>query len=216
MAVAGQPLVEATALHTLGEVHSAPSGRHVDGPPGMTESRCDQAGCGTHAATYHAPVAAHADGPDLAEAGPALFRLVRFWSRRWVNRTSEELTGEMRHVQHILVVEAVDSAQLAEVTVATVAHQLGLDHSGASRMVRDAVSAGYLVRGTSGQDRRQAALHLTGPGRELLAGSHEWQRAAFARLTADWSAGDRQRFAGYLLRLADQTERSAGPAADRR
>jgi len=114
----------------------------------------------------------------------------------------------MRHVQHILVVEAVDSGR-AEVTVATVANHLGLDHSGASRMVRDAVAAGYLVRGTSGQDRRQAALHLTEPGRELLAGSHRWQRQTFDRLTADWSSADRQRFAGYLVRLAGQVEGSA-------
>jgi hypothetical protein len=42
-----------------------------------------------------------------ADGGPALFHLVRFWSRRWAGRASEELTGELRHVQHILVVEAV-------------------------------------------------------------------------------------------------------------
>ncbi|MFD1047999.1 MarR family winged helix-turn-helix transcriptional regulator, partial [Kibdelosporangium lantanae] len=99
------------------------------------------------------------------EAGPALFRLVRFWSRRWVTRTSEELTGEMRHVQHILVVEAVDSAANQVVTVATVANHLGLDHSGASRMVSEATKAGYLTRTTSDQDRRQASLHLTDTGR---------------------------------------------------
>jgi DNA-binding MarR family transcriptional regulator len=159
-------------------------------------------------------VAARADGPDLAEAGPALFRMVRFWSRRWVNRTSEELTGEMRHVHHILVVEAVDSGG-AEVTVATVAHHLGLDHSGASRMIRDAVSAGYLVRGTSDQDRRQASLHLTDTGRALLAGSHEWQRHTFARLTAGWSSADRQRFGGYLVRLAAQVEGSTSDGPGR-
>ena len=158
-----------------------------------------------------------ADRVDPTEAGPALFRMVRYWSRRWVNRTSEELTGEMRHVHHILVVEAVDSgrAHLAEVTVATVANHLGLDHSGASRMVRDAVSAGYLERGTSSQDRRQVALHLTDSGRELLAGSHEWQRLTFDRLTADWSPADRQRFAGYLVRLAAQVEGSTSERTSR-
>lgn len=140
-----------------------------------------------------------------AEAGPALFRLVRFWSRRWVTRTSEELTGEMRHVQHILVVEAVDSAKNQLVTVATVANHLGLDHSGASRMVSEATKAGYLTRATSDQDRRQASLHLTDQGHELLAGSHDWQRRKFEELTETWTPTDRRRLATYLVRLANET-----------
>ncbi|WP_255638519.1 MarR family winged helix-turn-helix transcriptional regulator [Amycolatopsis sp. DSM 110486] len=146
--------------------------------------------------------------PPLTEAGPALFRLVRHWSRRWTLRTSTELTGEMRHVQHILAVEAVDtgSEHTDEVTVATVAHHLGLDHSGASRMVRDATAAGYLTRGTSGQDRRRASLQLTDTGRELLNASHQWQRRTFNDLTATWSATDRQRFAGYLIRLTSELD----------
>jgi DNA-binding MarR family transcriptional regulator len=145
---------------------------------------------------------------NVDEAGPAVFRLVRYWSRRWIVRTSTELTGEMRHVQHILAVEAVDTgaAHGHEVTVATVAHQLGLDHSGASRMVRDATTAGYLVKTTSPEDRRRASLRLTDEGRELLERSHDWQRRAFADLTAAWSAVDRQRFAGYLLRVAAQLD----------
>ncbi|GAB3870585.1 MarR family winged helix-turn-helix transcriptional regulator [Kibdelosporangium lantanae] len=147
---------------------------------------------------------AYTAGVTDTEAGPALFRLVRFWSRRWVTRTSEELTGEMRHVQHILVVEAVDSAANQVVTVATVANHLGLDHSGASRMVSEATKAGYLTRTTSDQDRRQASLHLTDTGRELLDGSHQWQRRKFDELTENWSAADRRRLAAYLVRLAGE------------
>jgi DNA-binding MarR family transcriptional regulator len=138
--------------------------------------------------------------------GPALFRLVRFWSRRWAGRASEELTGESRHVQHILVVEAADtSADEGEPpTVGTVAHQLGLDHSGASRMVKDAVEAGYLARDTSARDRRRASLRLTESGHALLAGSRQWQREAFEELTAGWEAADRRQFGAYLRRLADE------------
>ncbi|MET8156641.1 MarR family winged helix-turn-helix transcriptional regulator [Sphaerisporangium sp. NPDC005289] len=144
------------------------------------------------------------------DGGPALFRLVRFWSRRWAGRASEELTGESRHVQHILVVEAVVTnasravaGEDAVVTVGTVAHQLGLDHSGASRMVRDAVEAGYLARATSERDRRRACLRLTESGEELLATARRWQRQAFDELTASWPEDDRRRFASYLRRLAD-------------
>ncbi|MFC4010366.1 MarR family winged helix-turn-helix transcriptional regulator [Nonomuraea purpurea] len=144
------------------------------------------------------------------DGGPALFRLVRFWSRRWAGRASEELTGEPRHMQHILVVEAVatnaypaGAGAHEAITVGTVAHQLGLDHSGASRMVRDTVEAGYLARATSEHDRRRASLRLTESGQELLAGARRWQRQAFEELTASWAEHDRRQFAGYLQRLAD-------------
>ncbi|WP_238846929.1 MarR family winged helix-turn-helix transcriptional regulator [Nocardia arthritidis] len=82
--------------------------------------------------------------------------------------------------------------------------QLGLDHSGASRMVRDAVAAGYVERAPSESDRRSAVLRLTARGRRLLADAHEWQRTVFDELTADWSETDRRRFAGYLQRLSNQ------------
>jgi DNA-binding MarR family transcriptional regulator len=142
----------------------------------------------------------------LPNGGPALFRLVRFWSRRWINRASQYVAGELRHVHHILVVEAVGTAEAGDATVASVAHQLGLDHSGASRMVRDATAAGYLTRATSSHDRRRAALELTERGRDLLDGSHRWQRAAFDQLTADWDERDRRQLTAYLQRLAHQLD----------
>lgn len=139
----------------------------------------------------------------MSDGGPALFRLVRFWSRRWTTRVSAELTGEMRHVQHILVVEAVD-AMPAEATVNAVAHQLGLDHSGASRMVKDAAAAGYLTREESEEDKRRTVVRLTAEGSELLAGARQWQQRAFDELTATWSPKDKAQFAGYLRRMAGE------------
>src|SRR5690349_9601172 len=104
-----------------------------------------------------------------ADGGPALFRLVRFWSRRWIQRGVGEQHAEMRNAQHVQVVEAVAGAAQApdEATITAVAHQLGLDHSGASRMVRDATTAGYLSRRESDLDRRRTALHLTPAGARL-------------------------------------------------
>ncbi|MFI7696754.1 MarR family winged helix-turn-helix transcriptional regulator [Nonomuraea sp. NPDC049655] len=133
-----------------------------------------------------------------ADGGPALFRLVRFWSRRWAGQA----VGELGQVQHVLVLEAVRSSP-DEADVATVAHQLGLDHSGASRMVKDAVAAGHLVRETSEHDRRRAALRVTGSGEALLAAARQWQRHVFDDLTASWDEADRRRFGAYLGRLAD-------------
>jgi len=84
-----------------------------------------------------------------------------------------------------------------------VAHQLGLDHSGASRFVSDTMDRGYLQRSTSSKDNRRAALTTTDAGRDLLAGSHSWQDEVYARLVADWDPDDAVRLAGYLRRLAE-------------
>lgn len=150
-------------------------------------------------------------GATASDGGPALFRLVRFWSRRWTNQalteTPVEPDGDLRQVQHIQVIEAVAAGLRTsqEATVTTVAAQLGLDHSGASRMVRDAAAAGYLTRVDSAHDRRRVVLRLTDSGQHLLTASHDWQRQCFERLTASWPEHDRRQFAAYLQRLADET-----------
>ncbi|GIJ44868.1 hypothetical protein Val02_17540 [Virgisporangium aliadipatigenens] len=111
-------------------------------------------------------------------------------------------------VQDILVVEAVAAsaagADIGEraVTVTDVAEQLGLDRSGASRLVSAAVAHGYVARAAAGGDARRAALTVTPAGAELLAAAHAWQDGVFAELTAGWKADDVRRLAGYLRRLA--------------
>jgi DNA-binding MarR family transcriptional regulator len=142
---------------------------------------------------------------DTSGGGPALFRLVRFWSRRWANRVAGTVTGDLGHVQDVLVVEAVTTAAQtgAEVTVGDIAHLVGVDRSVASRMATDAVAHGYIVRASSATDARRASLSLTEAGHDLLAGSRAWQQQVFDALTADWSPDDRRRLATYLQRLAD-------------
>ncbi|MGC4989999.1 MarR family winged helix-turn-helix transcriptional regulator [Nocardia salmonicida] len=110
-------------------------------------------------------------------------------------------------MQHIQVVEAVAAVLRIgeEAAVTDVAEQLGLDHSGASRMVRDAVAAGYLARSGSVHDGRRAVVQLSHTGHELLNASQDWQRLCFDQLTATWNEHDRRRFAVYLQRLADET-----------
>ncbi|SHL13771.1 transcriptional regulator, MarR family [Pseudonocardia thermophila] len=133
------------------------------------------------------------------DGGPALFRLVRFWSRRW----SLAPTLQDRKLRHVQVLTAVAAAGPVA-TIAGAAHQLGIDRSGASRLVRDAVEAGLLTRRSDEDDGRRAAVAPTAEGRALLAAVLQWQRAAFIRITAGWDPADRDRFAGYLQRLADE------------
>jgi DNA-binding MarR family transcriptional regulator len=145
------------------------------------------------------------------DGGPALFRLVRYWSRRWINQALAGAPGppdaEMRRIQHIQVIEAVatNSDASDEVTVSAVASQLGLDQSGASRMIKDALASGYLARIDSARDRRRVVVKLTAEGRLLHAEALRWQRQCFDRLTATWDDNDRRQFAVYLQRLADET-----------
>jgi DNA-binding MarR family transcriptional regulator len=140
----------------------------------------------------------------MADGGPALFRLVRFWSRRWARGVAVETRHNASVTQHVLVVDAVDALRRdgAEASVGQVAQQLGLDRSGASRMVAAASEEGYLERRRASSDARRSVVALTTAGQRLLDHSHQWQRAKFVELTAGWNSSDRTRFAGYLERLA--------------
>jgi DNA-binding MarR family transcriptional regulator len=151
---------------------------------------------------------------DLAGGGPALFRLVRFWSRRWAAHAARDGAGDPGHVGHVLVLEAIDAAQATGTgAIGEVARQLGLDRSNASRMLAEAVAAGLVTKTVSPEDARRTELGITTAGHELLAAARAWQDQAFARLVADWPAADARRLAGYLQRLAAQSPESPRPPA---
>lgn len=137
-------------------------------------------------------------------AGPALFRLVRFWSRRWAQRSAGDTTGEERRLQDIAVLDAIETVanNAAEVSVADVAHQLGIDRSGASRFLTAAEARGNVRRTSSAGDGRRVAVSITDEGRELLDGSHSWQEQVFTQMTTGWDPDDAERFGRYLRRLA--------------
>jgi len=127
--------------------------------------------------------------------GPALFRVVRYLARRG--------PGEDRTVHTIMVLEAVDSHG-ADVSVASVAYQLGIDQSGASRFISTAIKDGHLRREVSPADRRRASLVITAAGWTLLANARAWQDQVFADLTGEWDAGDARELADHLNHLATQ------------
>ncbi|BCB76029.1 MarR family winged helix-turn-helix transcriptional regulator [Phytohabitans flavus] len=130
-------------------------------------------------------------------AGAALFRLVRFWGRRWAAQAAGQ-----PHVAHVQVLEALDAAAVP--TIPAVGEQLGVDRSVGSRMVSEAVAAGYVERRPDPLDARRAVLAATDAGRELLEQARAWQQRVFLELTAGWSDADRERFGGYLRRLDQQ------------
>ena len=151
---------------------------------------------------------------DIAGGGPALFRLVRFWSRRWAADAARAGAGDAAHVGHVLILEAIDAARAAgSGAIGEVARQLGLDRSNASRMLAEAVAAGLVTKTASAEDARRTELGITPAGHELLAAARAWQDEAFARLVAGWPAADARRLAGYLKRLAAQSPESLSPDA---
>jgi DNA-binding MarR family transcriptional regulator len=165
------------------------------------------------------------DNDSTAGGGPALFRVVRFWSRRWATGVAGPGTagpgtagpdtgtpgggvgdrGDAGHLGHVLVLEAIDAAARDGVAqIGEVAVELGLDRSNASRMLAAAVAAGLVTKTVSPQDARRTELALTPAGAEMLAAARAWQEQTFRRLTAEWPAEDARRFASYLVRLARQ------------
>jgi DNA-binding MarR family transcriptional regulator len=133
--------------------------------------------------------------------------LVRHWARQWAPDVVERFAADAPPawtVPNLFVIQAIDGAAAEEVTVADVAHQLGIDRSVASRMVGEAVRDGFVTRSTSTRDARRAVLTLTDAAREFLEVSRAHQRQAFETLVGHWAKEDQERFAAYLNRLANE------------
>lgn len=146
--------------------------------------------------------------PFAEQAGPALFGLVRFWSRRWMQHGS----APDDTVVDIAVLEAVDTGERhGDTSVAAVAAQLGVDRSGASRMITRTAERGLLDKVADDEDQRRVRLHPTTAGRELLRDARAWQAATFEDLVADWPPADAEQFATHLVRLADHVLHQGQP-----
>jgi DNA-binding MarR family transcriptional regulator len=123
--------------------------------------------------------------------GQVLFHFVRHWSRRPVTADTGGEQGRL-----VLVCEAVHALSLrgTPATVNAIAHEIGIDQSGASRLVKNAAAAGYLVMAASAADGRRREASLTSAGRSMLDQAHRWQEDIFAQLTTGWSDKKRRDF----------------------
>lgn len=123
--------------------------------------------------------------------GQLLFGFVRHWSRR---AGGDAATAEQGRL--VVAVEAVHALirRGEPATVNAVAAEIGIDQSGASRLIGNAVQAGYLAVSTSPSDGRSREATLTDAGRVLLAQAHVWQERVFDQLTEGWSRRRREDF----------------------
>lgn len=136
----------------------------------------------------------NASGP-----GQLLFGFVRHWSRR--SRSADGSVAEQGRL--VLATEAV--AALAgrgePATVNAVADEIGIDQSGASRLITSAVAAGYLTMTSSPSDGRRRPAAVTSAGHAVLAQAHAWQERKFDELTAGWSQQRRAEFQRAMVDL---------------
>jgi DNA-binding MarR family transcriptional regulator len=140
------------------------------------------------------------DGP-----GQALFQFVRHWSRRW-HETDPQ--GRARQGRDVLVAEAVHALRgSGQVTVNDIAAELGIDQSGASRMIADATARGILAIEPAPHDARRRLVRITPEGITMLAAAHSWQESTFDALTARWTKSERSQFHRAMTRLLDASPR---------
>jgi MarR family transcriptional regulator, organic hydroperoxide resistance regulator len=107
----------------------------------------------------------------------------------------------------VLVTEAVCALTRrgATATVNTIAHEIGIDQSGASRLVSAAADAGYVEVNTPTTDSRRREVTVTASGLAMLDHAHDWQEAVFAHLTEGWSNRQRRDFQDAMLSLLERS-----------
>lgn len=109
-------------------------------------------------------------------------------------------------------VAALEDRTLAP-TVNAVADEIGIDQSGASRLIKSAVDAGYLTMTTTTSDGRRREASVAAAGRLALRDAHRWQEDVFAELTADWSQKRRDEFRHAMSDLMDRSSAIGLPGA---
>lgn len=125
--------------------------------------------------------------------GATLFRMVR-------SLTNQSLMEQ--HGRLAMVVEAVHDAKAhGEVTINDIANELGIDQSGASRLISQAIAAGLIQRTRAERDGRARQCVLTPEGEELLAAARKWQEHVFNLLTVGWTDVEKRSFVEMMRRI---------------
>jgi DNA-binding MarR family transcriptional regulator len=107
----------------------------------------------------------------------------------------------------VLVTEAAAAlvSRGVSATVNAVADEIGIDQSGASRLIKNAVDAGYLTMTAARMDARRREVDVTHMGRVALLHAHAWQEQVFDELTAAWSLQRRDDFQAAMADLIAQS-----------
>ena len=150
-------------------------------------------------------------------SGQALFAFVRFWSRRWTGVGSGV---DAQRGADVMVLEAVHALAGSgrPTSVNDVAREVGVDQSGASRMIARVERLSLVTRRSTGRVGAASSVTITAAGEELLRQAHAWQDEVARSLTADWSEDEVRTFSTLMDRLVEaQAALDAGtrPTASR-
>jgi DNA-binding MarR family transcriptional regulator len=138
-----------------------------------------------------------------AEVHGALVRVLRWTSRR-ANR--QRLYGKAAELSpnQVWLLDAMTGA--ARVRLSDLAAWQGVDKSTITVQVRKLEERGLLQRSADAADRRAALLVLTARGRSLQKRRVETGTALIDALLLQWPIEEREAFATYFHRFADQLD----------
>lgn len=153
-------------------------------------------------------------GEDLERLDAALLALRRFADAPASRGGSTLVHGSERvEVSTVLVVGAVARRDTGEgCSIGTVAEELRVVHSTASRLIDRAVRAGMVQRTRSNTDPRRTDLALSAAGKELQRDALAFRTGRLEELLADWTADEVTTFTRLLERFA----RSARPLKEQK
>ena len=134
----------------------------------------------------------------------AMIRIVRTMGRRDLGRQIERALGTRVDASFLQVIGAVDELTVADEapTIKDIARFLDVHHSRASRLVKDAIRSGLLMRLASQEDARKSPLALSNKGREIADAIHAARAKHFMARLYGFSKSDRRIFARLLERFA--------------
>lgn len=140
----------------------------------------------------------------LRDIERAMVRIGRSMGRRDLGRLVERALGNRIDVSFLQLIGAVDELTGSDEapTIKDIARWLDVHHSRASRLVKDTIRAGFLMRLASQEDARKSPLALSDKGREIADAIHAVRAKHLAARLHGFSKSDRRTFAQLLDRFA--------------
>ena len=135
----------------------------------------------------------------------AIIRVARSLARRDLARQVERILGSRVDGSFLTVIGAIDElSEAGAPTIKDIARHLDVHHSRASRLVKDTIRGGFVVRLAAQDDARKSCVTLSARGREIAASIRAARAKFFATRLQGWSKADRLKIATLLARFAER------------
>jgi DNA-binding MarR family transcriptional regulator len=139
----------------------------------------------------------------------ALARVLRWTARRANRQRLYGAAAQELSQNEVWLLDAV--ASTGRVRLSDLVAWQGVDKSTITPQVRKLEERGLLQRSTDSSDRRAVLLTITARGRALQRRRAQAGAALIDTLLEDWPAEEREAFAGYFARFADQLDNRSQP-----